>query len=112
VKTDELLPAPRNFTLTLAERVRAQGGVPAHIARKKRIEDLIDAALAELRALPPETMRARARALDLRRVNELIVKHNRYYPIEANLPIDPATGGSQAWQPLAAVTADWLLARL
>ncbi len=45
----------------------------------------------------------------LRELNRLIVAHNRYYPIEANLRLDPATRqeldrGGKPWQPLPAVT--------
>ena len=115
MKVDELLGPPVNFTLPLAARIRGQGGAPAHLARKRRIEDLIDAALAQLRAMAEAgraALEAEARALDLERLNGLIVKHNRYFPIEANLPIDPDTGGSLGWQPLEPITVEWLLARL
>jgi hypothetical protein len=35
--------------------------------------------------------RARARAMRFDRLNELIREHNDWYPIEANLPMDPRT---------------------
>jgi hypothetical protein len=48
-------------------------------------------------------------------VNELIERHNRFYPIEARLPMDPRTGDfvrvggtSYARRPL---DADWVLER-
>ena len=47
--------------------------------------------------------------------NDLIGRHNRYYPIEANLPIDVRSGKllerGAPWRPLPAVTMDELLAR-
>ncbi len=56
--------APRNFTVGLDERVRGLAGPPAYSSRKRRFATL----------------------------NELIAAHNRFYPIEANLPIDVTTG--------------------
>ncbi|MBX3204838.1 MAG: hypothetical protein KF764_07205 [Labilithrix sp.] len=96
----------RNFSLGVDERIRALTvGVPAWAARKRRIEDdeeryvkelieLHDALAArELRA--DEIARAvvaAAEAFDLSRLNELVRTHNRYYPVEANLPMDRVTG--------------------
>jgi hypothetical protein len=120
-KADELLPAARNFTLTLAERVRGQGGAPAHLRRKREIEDRLDAMLKTLREVRArganhrELERAAAR-LDLERLNDLIDRHNRYYPIEANLPIDPKSGGSldgdRPFTKLPPVTPSLLVRRL
>ena len=48
-------------------------------------------------------------------VNALVEKHNRYYPVEARLPMDPRTGdyalvaGRPYW--LAPLDADWALER-
>jgi hypothetical protein len=105
---------PRNFTIPLAERVRAQEGLPAHIYRHGVIEQLIQRYLKELGAVrhDREALERCAAALDLARLNDLIDKHNRYYPIEANLPIDPGSGGSLDFRPLDPVTLDWLLAHL
>jgi hypothetical protein len=117
-KVDELLPPQRNFTLTLAERVRALEGLPAHLYRMGQIERMTLTALDELRALvhagadEPRLRRHAASKLPLARLNDLIDKHNRYYPIEANLPIDPETGGARDFVPLEPVTVDWLLAHL
>jgi hypothetical protein len=107
---DDLLPPSQNFTTSLAEKVRGKGGLPAHLCRLGVIERLLTRYLNELRqAADP---RRRADQLDLTRLNELIDKHNRYYPIEANLPIDTKSGGSRDFHPLPAVTVEWLLARL
>ena len=113
-----------NFRISLEERLRAVVvGVPAWIRRKRLIEDLVDAALRELRELSragggTEALAAKAAELDLARINDLIDRHNRYYPMEANLPIDPVTGGlidratRAPWRPLAPVTVEWLVARV
>lgn len=107
----------RNFTLTTDERIRALTiGVPAWAARKRKIEDdeaRIVAELVELhdtlvaRRCPDDELEvallAAATAIDLTKLNELVRKHNRYYPVEANLAIDRATGGylvyGRAWTP-------------
>jgi hypothetical protein len=99
-----------NFTITTAERVGALvGGVPAWAARRRRIEDLDREIRRVLAAKPGPTLPPRAQRL-LESMNELIDKHNRYFPIEANLKVDPFTGrlleGSQPWQPMRLRTAD------
>jgi hypothetical protein len=49
------------------------------------------------------------------RTKKLIARHNRYYPMEANLPIEVRTGRlidrGVPWRPLPPVTAADLLAR-
>jgi hypothetical protein len=95
---------PRNFTITTEERMRALAiGAPAYAERKKRIEDadeawhrtLVDLADSLFAAGAPEAevlakLRARAARFDFARINKLVATHNRYYPIEANLPMDRA----------------------
>jgi len=110
---------PRNFTLSIEERLRAYAqGAPGYIRRKRRIEDLEDRLIRQLAAAAaPAQMAASAEVVaDLALLNDLIAKHNRYYPIEANLPIDVQTRrlverGGTPWRPLPAVTAADLLAR-
>lgn len=76
----------RNFTMTTAERVNAiVTGVPAWARRLKRIEDLSADIAASDR--PEHELEQKLVVL-----HELIDAHNQYYPIEANLPIDPRTG--------------------
>ena len=109
---------PRNFTLSLDERLRAYAqGAPGYIRRRRRIEDL-EAQLIErlaAAAAPQEEASSRALAEQLALLNDLIDKHNRYYPIEANLPIEVRTGRllerGTPWRPLPPVTAAELLAR-
>lgn len=113
-----------NFRLSLEERLRAVViGVPAYIRRRRLIEDLIAAAVRDVRAFrdagaDAAAMRAKLAELDLARINDLIDRHNRYYPVEANLPIDPVTGGlidrvtRAPFQPMEPVTAATILAQL
>jgi hypothetical protein len=129
-KTRRIEALPMGFKISLAERMRAAAGLPAFIRRKRRIEDLEQATLQALdeiyedalgeaqgdRGAALEAFRARARELDLGLINDLVDRHNRYYPIEANLPIDVQTGqvmmGSEPWEPLEPVTCDGLVARV
>jgi hypothetical protein len=109
---------PRNFTLSLEERLRAYAqGAPGYIRRRRRIEDLEAQLIEKLAAAaaPQEEASSRAVAEQLALLNDLIDKHNRYYPIEANLPIDVRTGRllerGAPWRPLPPVTAADLLTR-
>lgn len=114
---DTAVPA-RNFTLTADDRVRAYTqGVPSHIRRRRRIEDL-EAHLIDLLATAedqPRALASRPFTADLAALNDLIVRHNRYYPIEARLPIEVRTGRlldrGVPWRSLPLVTAADLLAR-
>jgi hypothetical protein len=119
----------RNFSLNVNERIRALTiGAPAWATRKKRIEDEEERLVGLLVALrhkltakghaDAEVMArvdAAAAGFDLRRLNELVATHNRYYPIEANLPMDRAGSGYLAygrpWRPEEPYTAERLLAR-
>jgi hypothetical protein len=52
-----------------------------------------------------------ASAWDFRRINDLIAKHNAYYPIEARVPMNPRTGDyAQRWQ-RGEYGAEWILER-
>lgn len=113
----------RNFSLSIDERIRALTiGVPAWAARKRKIEDteerhiadlveLHDDLLAKGRAIDEieRALLAAANALDLTKLNELVRTHNRYYPVEANLPMDRKTGSylvyGHVWLPEAPYTA-------
>jgi hypothetical protein len=140
---DETLAPPRNFFISTADRIRAANGPPAYSRRKRHIEDLEDslvAAAAEAVAdaigaarerdhrrdrdgAPGSVELAAVRVLEedrvvakeLRDVNRLIEAHNRYYPIEANLRLDPVTrqpmDRGRPWVPLPPVTLDDILRR-
>jgi hypothetical protein len=108
----------RNFTLSLEERLRAYAqGVPSYIRRRRRIEDLEARLLEKLAAsaTPVDAAASAVFAAELAQLNDLIGRHNRYYPIEANLPIDVRTGRlterGAPWQPLPSVTLADLLDR-
>ena len=110
---------PRNFTIALEDRVRALAGPPAYMRRKRAIEDLeeklVNNTLALLRAgRAPDEIEARTRR-DLARRNDLVDRHNRYYPAEANLPIHPRTGRllerGAPWKPLEGWTVETLVER-
>ncbi len=94
----------RNFTIATEERVRALvAGPPAYVRRLRIIEDL-EAAIGRLLASGEHERQA---AWLLERLNDLVSRHNRYYPVEANLAIDTRTGelvdrdGSH-WKPMPA----------
>ena len=113
---DETLAPPRNFFISTADRVRAAHGPPAYSRRKRHIEDLE----ASLVAMARDAMKKFAtEATDgaekdafaalaahapfvkaLREMNRLVAAHNLYYPIEANLRLDPATRQELARPPV------------
>ena len=119
----ETLAPTRNFTITLGDKMRAAGGPTAYMTRRRTIEDLEDELITMVAALvasddPNALVAGLARSPIVRRLarlNTLIATHNRYYPSEANLPMDPRTGHmlerGARWQPLDAVTIDSLVAR-
>lgn len=119
---------PRNFTLTTAERIRALTiGVPAWAARKRKIEDDEERYATDLVELYDKlvdqgksvmevelSMNAAASALDLTKINKMISDHNRYYPIEANLPMHHSGAYlvyGKVWLPEEPMTPLRLLAR-
>jgi hypothetical protein len=117
--------------ISLPERVRALaiGGAPAWSRRLKRIHDLTLAATAQLQGEWHRTA-AQARgdrqrfaaawqqhavSYDFAQINDLVDRHNRYFPAEANLPMDIKThdyvsysGGDYRRQPLDAA---WIVAQ-
>lgn len=117
---------PRNFTIETSERVRAMTiGVPAYAARKRQIEDaeesLLDTFLELHSALVEEgvafeqlvaALEEQAAACSFTKLNDLIARHNRYYPIEANLAMDRRTGAymlyGKEWRP----SEPWTAARI
>src|ERR1700722_17725996 len=117
----------RNFTLTTEERVRAAAsGPPAFMRRLRSIEDLEEGIVRVLAGLCEEARasgqpaeshaREAAPRNALERLNDLIARHNRWYAIEANLPMRPGTGElidrtGEPWRPMAPRTMSELLAR-
>lgn len=110
---------PRNFTITVEERMRAlAAGPPAYARRLRRIEDLEAAIVRELAESDEPLDAARLPepiGRKLEQLNRLIDDHNRYYPIEKCLRIDLHTrrlmDWGEPWEPMAMVTAEALIAR-
>jgi hypothetical protein len=97
------------------------GGPLPHMRRLRAIEDetaRVLARLARARAAhrgDPAGWRRHVERLDFGALNELIERHNRFYPIEARLPMDPRSrdyvlvgGRSFRLEPLDTA---WVLAR-
>ncbi|HEY2777985.1 MAG TPA: hypothetical protein VGI77_08780 [Gaiellaceae bacterium] len=96
------------------------GGPLPFMRRLRQIDDEIEALTVRLAHAYAErkdgrSWRRLAERFDFGEVNDLIERHNRYYPIEARLPMDPRTrdyvkigGRSYRRQPL---DARWILDR-
>jgi len=126
-EVERSIDPPRNFTLTTEERVRAMTvGAPAWAVRKRRIEDALARYATTLREVGEasqlaggdanriaDRVRMKAQRLDLAKTNKLIATHNKYYPMEANLPMDMQTGAymlmGRAWQSEPLVTVERLV---
>ena len=119
----------RNFTLGVDERIRALTiGAPAYAIRKRKIEDTEEQWITTLIALREKleakgthvteiarALRTKAETFDYRRVNELVAQHNRWYPVEANLPMDLRGRYlvyGRVWHPESEFTPERILARL
>lgn len=124
---DSIDPA-RNFTVSVDERIRALAiGPPAYALRKRRIEDTearwvdtlveLHEKMSDAGCAPGEidrALRTRAEGFDYARLNALVAAHNRWYPIEANLRIDPRSGGHLGagglpWSPERDYTSERIL---
>lgn len=111
----------RNFRPDADAQLAALGGPLAWMRRLRAIElaiELHEQQLAEayeaLRESPKEWRRL-AERWDFSEVNDLIERHNRYYPAETRLPMNPRTGDfvringkPYTREPL---DGDWILAR-
>jgi hypothetical protein len=113
--------------LPTEDRARALiAGLPAYVRRLRAIEDLEEKIVAELvregevamrGGLDAEAgMRASFPTRWLDKLNDLIERHNRYYPVEANLPMRLCTGewvdrGGAPWKARAPMMNDELIAR-
>jgi hypothetical protein len=96
------------------------GGPLPFMRRLRQIDDEIESLTIRLAQAYAErtdaaSWRRLAERWDFGEVNDLIERHNRYYPIEARLPMDPRTrdyvkigGRSYRREPLDAA---WILAR-
>jgi hypothetical protein len=106
----------RNFSLSVEQRIAALvSGPPAYAVRLRKIEDLEAELIAALRDAAGSQSIPISVARSLEELNRLIADHNRYYPIECNLPMDAATGRllemGEPWKPRPPATIDRLQAR-
>jgi len=123
-------PLPTRFRLSpesIERYLSAAGGPFVYMRRLRAIEDETARHAAELGeartalavAEPgsfAERWRETAAAWSFARVNRLIEQHNRYYPIEARLPMDPRTGDFAQPKtghryPIEPLDAAWILER-
>ena len=96
----------RNFRPDVANYVASLSGPRPHMARLREIEALTTRHEERLAAVYTELAaewghdaaafdrrwREIARMWSFDEVNDLIERHNRFFPIEARLPMDPRTG--------------------
>ena len=85
----------RNFRPDPYAAVRALGGPTMWMRRLRAIEVALDDHVQQLDAASRETDPADwprvAREWDFSEINALIARHNRHFPAEARLPMDPRT---------------------
>jgi hypothetical protein len=110
----------RNFRPAADAQIAALGGPLAWMRRLRAIEhelEVHEQRLAEAYELreSAEQWRSIAEGWDFSEVNELIERHNRHYPAESRLPMNPRTGDfvlvngrPYTRDPL---DADWILTR-
>jgi hypothetical protein len=104
--TGSVLPRRiRRFRVEADRYLAALGGIEAQLAQLARAYEEHDGSADDWRRL--------AAGWDFVDVNELIERHNRWYPVEARLAMDPRTkdyvkvgGRSYRREPL---DADWIL---
>ena len=111
----------RRFRVEADRYLAALGGPLPYMRRLRQIDDAIDEHAARLAEAyeehrgDPSGWLAVVEGWDFGEVNDLIERHNRWYPVEARLAMDPRTrdyvkvgGRSYRRRPL---DADWALAR-
>jgi hypothetical protein len=118
--TGSVLPRRiRRFRVEADRYLAALGGPLPFMRRARAIDDAVEAQRAQLARAYEEhdgsadDWRRLAAGWDFVDVNELIERHNRWYPVEARLAMDPRTkdyvkvgGRSYRREPL---DADWIL---
>ena len=88
----------RNFRPDAGSYLASLGGPLPYMARLREIDALTVqheqqlAAAYETLGRDAEAWEALARGWEFGEVNELIERHNRWYPAESRLPMDPRTG--------------------
>ncbi len=87
----------RRFRVEADRYFASLGGPLPYMRRLRQIDEAVDAHRARLAALyaqqgsNPDVWRRVAARWDFGEVNDLIDRHNRWYPAEARLPMDPRT---------------------
>jgi hypothetical protein len=125
------MPLPRrlrNFSPSVEGYARSIAGPPAYVQRLRQIEqeiaehhERLEVAWLELCRQTARTEERECRLRELARrwsfdaVNDLIDRHNRWYPVEARLAMSPRTGdfvpvGGKSYR-LEPLDAEWVLAR-
>ena len=88
----------RNFRPDAGSYLASLGGPLPYMARLREIDALTVQHEQQLAAVyktlgrDAEAWEALARGWEFGEVNELIERHNRWYPAESRLPMDPRTG--------------------
>ena len=88
----------RNFRPDAGSYLASLGGPLPYMARLREIDALTVEHEQELGSVyegaggDPESWVALAQRWDFSEVNDLIDRHNRWYPAESRLPMDPRTG--------------------
>ena len=86
----------RNFTADAGSYLASLGGPLPYMTRLREIAVLVARHERELgaayEALGPTAWHQYVETVDFSEVNDLIERHNRWYPVEARLPMDPRTG--------------------
>ena len=118
-----------NFTISLENKVKSLFGPPYYAKRAGQIENITQKLMEDLTIEyasmidslgdDPEVFAQQwtdlIGSLELDELNDLIDKHNTYYPMEAKLQIDPNTGapllGSVPWKPKERISVEGLLKR-
>lgn len=111
----------RNFTPDAGSYLASLGGPLPYMVRLREIAARVERHERDLGELFSElagdarAWRVQAERYDFSEVNVLIEQHNRWYPVEARLPMDPRTGDyalvngeRYSKRPL---DADWVLRR-
>ncbi|MCK6529328.1 hypothetical protein L6R50_17830 [Myxococcota bacterium] len=96
---------PVNFTVSARDRVKAMGGAPAFAVRARRWEDALRVFWSRVERAWERAGResaddaefgrrwaAEVAGLDLRPLRDEAEAFNRYFPVEADLPMDPVSG--------------------
>jgi hypothetical protein len=88
----------RNFTADAGSYLASLGGPLPYMIRLREIAARVERHERELAELYAElgddasAWRREAERYDFTELNALIEQHNRWYPVEARLPMDPRTG--------------------